>query len=299
MKNYYNWINKNSKSLKNKNVIVLGATGSIGIETCKYLSYLNANIYIAIRNKDKGNKLINELKIEYPDNNYYLLIVDLSSSNSVNDFINVIKSINIDYFISCAGIYHLNKKILDDNLEIHFATNYFNQIRIVESISDLVLKRNGKIIVLGSISYRFNNIDLSDIMSLNTSNKTKVYARSKRLLIIHLLKLIKDGAPIIIAHPGVCPTTLFASEKGGFSKLFNKTIFPIMKLIFISPKKAALNVIYAVFNDIDYGYQIGPRGLFHVWGYPKKHRFNKKVLDDELQTKIITEYDNILKLGGM
>lgn len=217
MKNYYNWINKNSKSLKNKNVIVLGATGSIGIETCKYLSYLNANIYIAVRNKDKGNKLINELKEEYPDNNYYLLIVDLSSSNSVNNFINEIKRIDIDYFISCAGIYHLNKKILDDNLEIHFATNYFNQIRIVESISDLVLKRNGKIIVLGSISYRFNKVDFSDIMSLNTSNKTKVYARSKRLLVIHLLKLIKKGSPIIIAHPGVCPTTLFASEKGGFN----------------------------------------------------------------------------------
>ena len=286
------WINNNCKSLENKNVVILGATGSIGKETAKILSFLSANIYIAIRNKNKGDKLIEELKLIYPNNNYFLLLVDLSSKKSTSEFIKLLKDIKIDYFISCAGIYHLEKRLVN-NLEIHFATNYYNQISIIESIKEDIKNNNAKIIVLGSISHRFSEIDFSDIMSIKTNSKTKLYGRSKRLFIIHLLSLIRKGYPISIVHPGVCPTTLFASEKGGFSKAFNKTIFPLMKLIFISPKKASLNIMYAIFNNIEYSYQVGPRGILHIWGFPKKYKFNKKVLSLDRQEKVISVFKTL------
>ena len=55
---YIKWVNKNINSLENKNIVVTGATGSIGIYTVKYLAYLKANIIIAVRNEKKGNALI-------------------------------------------------------------------------------------------------------------------------------------------------------------------------------------------------------------------------------------------------
>ena len=62
---YLKWVNKNIDSLENKNIVITGATGSIGIYTTKYLAYLKANIIIAVRNFKKGNKLIEEIKQQF------------------------------------------------------------------------------------------------------------------------------------------------------------------------------------------------------------------------------------------
>ena len=68
-----------------------------------------------------------------------------------------------------------------------------------------------------------------------------------------------------------------------------------MKIIFMSPKKSALNIMLALEKDIPYSYQVGPRGLLRIWGYPCIYKFHKSVLKEELQNKVIESYENILK----
>lgn len=291
---YKKWIDKNCSSLNGKTIVVLGASGSIGKEIVDIISSLSANVILAIRSLSKGENLLKEMKEKYPSINYKILLVDMASRESIDAFVEELKKIDIDYFISCAGVYHLPKKILNDGLEIHFATNYFNHIYLIENIEDRFKNDNKKIIIMESISHRFYKIDFSDLMSLKTKNKTKVYARSKRLLVFHTLNKIRNGSPIVLTHPGISATTLFSSEKGGFSKLFNKLIFPIMKIIFMHPRKAALSVIYSLYNDVNYGKQVGPRGLFHIWGYPKIYKFSKNLLNKSKQEKILKLYKSKL-----
>ena len=295
MKNYTKWIDKHCSSLKDKNIFVLGATGSLGEETCSYLSYLNGNVYIVVRSENKGLKLIQELKNKYPSNNYYLKLLDLSSIDSVYSFVEDIKNIHIDYFISCAGVYHLERVRTKDNMEIHFATNYYNQVKLIELLKDKIKEDKGKIIVLGSISYRFGKIDFSDIEALKVKNQTVMYGKTKRLFIIHLLSLIRKGYPITIVHPGVSATGLFSPKKGKFSAFFGKLIFPLMKVIFMHPKKSALNLMYALNHEVEYSYQVGPRGLFRIWGYPIKYKFHKSVLKIDTQEKLVSIYNSLNK----
>ena len=269
---YIKWVNKNIKTLENKNVVITGATGSIGIYTTKYLAHLKANIYIAVRNSKKGINLIEDIKKDYPECNINMMIVDFSSIESIDNFINELQSIKIDYYISTAGVYHLPESITKDGLEIHYETNYFNQIRVIEGIG-----KDIPILVVSSISHKKCREDLDNIMSLGVKNRTKVYGRSKRLLNYHLLALKEEGYDIRITHPGVSATSLFASEKGGFGKVFNAIIVPLMKIIFHSPDKSSLTLLYALNEEVEIGKEIGPRGLFAVWGYPKVLKLSNKL----------------------
>lgn len=286
---YIKWVNKNINSLENKKVMVTGATGSIGIYTTKYLAYLKAEIIVAVRNAKKGNKLIEEINKEFPECKISMMIVDFSSMESVDKFINEIKEIGLDYYITTAGVYHLPETITSDGLEIHYETNYFNQIKVIESFD-----KSLPVIVVSSISHKKVKVDFDNIMSLGVKNRTKVYGRSKRLLNYHLLALKKEGYDIRITHPGVSATSLFASEKGGFGKIFNAIIVPLMKVIFQSPDKSSLSILMGLNDSVEYGNEIGPRGILQVWGYPKIQKLSKKLQNEVKQNLIIEEY-NIYK----
>lgn len=287
---YIKWVNKNINSLENKNIVVTGATGSIGIYTVKYLAYLKANIIIAVRNEKKGNALIENIKNDFPDCNISMMLVDFSSIESVDNFSNELAKINMDYYITTAGVYHLPETVTKDGLEIHYETNYYNQIRVIER-----LNKDLPVTVVSSISHKKCRIDFDNIMSLGVKNRTKVYGRSKRLLNYHLVNLKNKGYDIRITHPGISATSLFASEKGGFGKLFNLFIVPIMKLIFHSPDKASLPVLLGLNEEVEVCKEIGPKGLFNAWGYPKVVKLSKKLLDEQKQTKIIEYYNSLKK----
>ncbi len=295
MSRYYKFVDNNIPSLEGKNVMIIGATGSLGGSLCDYLLRLKANLLITMRNKVKGEKLVARLKEKYPDSNISLFDLDLASISSCKSFIENSLKLDIDYLVLSAAVYHLKRTMVENDFEIHFLTNYVNQLRIVEALKDNIKNRNGKIIMVGSISYRFSKENFDDIMSLKVINKTKVYARSKRLAMIHCSYLKSTGYPLVLAHPGVSPTGLF--NAGGFGKLFNILIVPIMKLIFMSPKKAALSILYAFGKDVKEGYQIGPRGLFHVWGYPTVYKLHKSVLDRSKQEDVVDMFKYMISIG--
>ena len=287
---YIKWVNKNIKPIENKTVVITGATGSIGIYATKYLAYLKANIIIAVRNAKKGNALIDEIKRDYPDCNIRMMIVDFASIESVDNFSNELLKIKMDYYITTAGVYHLPETVTKDGLEIHYETNYYNQIRVIER-----LDKDLPVIVVSSISHKKCRIDFDNLMSLGVKNRTKVYGRSKRMLNYHLMNIKNKGYDIRITHPGISATSLFNSEKGGFGKLFNTLIVPIMKILFHSPDKACLSVLLALNEEVALCKEIGPKGLFNAWGYPKVVKLSKKLLNEEKQLKILDYYDSIKK----
>ena len=91
---------------------------------------------------------------------------------------------------------------------------------------------------------------------------------------------------INIVHPGVCATELFIKSH---SKFFIKLIYPIMRLIFHSPKKAALTVIKGIFIETKFDEWIVPKGLFGVWGYPTVKKMKKAICNSE----VVSQASNI------
>ena len=281
MSGYDKWIKKNTHLLTNQLAIVIGATGSIGKEIVDYLLMLKAKVIIGARNLDKAEALKNQLLLKYSDAKIYIEHIDISSLESIDNFQLEVdrKYQKADIFINNSGVYHLQKSLSKDGYEMHFATNTLGNYYLAKKII-YDLKENAKMIFVSSLAANFYKINFSDFQSLHTKNKMKVYGISKRIMMANAItlknSLENSSIDVNITHPGICATELFTKSH---SKLFNIFVYPLMKIVFHSPKKAALNIIKAIFVETKENEWIVPRGLFGAWGYPKVLRFKKIIYD--------------------
>ena len=67
-----------------------------------------------------------------------------------------------------------------------------------------------------------------------------------------------------------------------------------MKIIFMNPNKAALSLLKCINEDnLPFNKWIGPRGLFHAWGYPNIQAIKEGLLE-ELKDKELL--DRVFKI---
>ena len=288
MSGYDKWINKNTHLLTNQLAIVIGATGSIGKEIVDYLLMLKAKVIIGARNLDKAEALKNQLLLKHPDAKIYIEHIDISSLESIDNFQLEVdrKYQKADIFINNSGVYHLQKSLSKDGYEMHFATNTLGNYYLAKKII-YDLKENAKMIFVSSLAANFYKINFSDFQSLHTKNKMKVYGISKRIMMANAItlknSLENSSIDVNITHPGICATELFTKSH---SKLFNIFVYPLMKIVFHSPKKAALNIIKAIFVETDENEWVAPRGLFGAWGYPKVLKIKKIICDENIREQV-------------
>jgi len=88
------------EQLKNKNILLLGATGGIGANLIKLLTNSGANVWMAGRQLDKLQALSQENQIP----SERILQVDLADAHAVQLFTQKIAPIAFDIFINAAGI---------------------------------------------------------------------------------------------------------------------------------------------------------------------------------------------------
>lgn len=297
MKKYKKWLDKNTHLLTNQLAIVVGGTGSIGKEVIDYLLYLKAKVVIGARNINKAEAFKKQMLLKYPDAIIYVEHVDLSDLASIDKFQLTIDSKypKADIFINNSGVYHLPLSMSKDGYEIHFATNALGNYYLAKKII-FDMKMNSKMIFVSSLSANFFKLNLGDIQCLHCKNKMKIYGNSKSIMTMSSLKFKEELAEnlidVNIVHPGVCATELF---KKSHSKLFMATIYPLMKLFFHSPKKAALSIINGVFVQTKKNEWIGPKGLFSVSGYPKVKKLSKCLCDLEMIDKVDVILSDMIK----
>ena len=120
------------EQLKNKNILLLGATGGIGANLLKLLTNSGANVWMAGRQLDKLQALSKENNIP----NDRVLQVDLANAQSVQVFIEKISAISFDTFINAAGIGVI--KPLDQlqisEMQLSLQVNVLSIFEIVKSI---------------------------------------------------------------------------------------------------------------------------------------------------------------------
>lgn len=291
---YFKRIDENIINIKNKTVLLNGATGGIGSSLATYLSYLNNDLYLLVRNINEGNKLKEELESKF-HNKIAVVSFDYLDEKSIQNTIDLVKNLaNLDYFVNVSGIYHQKYELIN-KIEKTYLVNYFRPSYLISEI--LKIKPETKIIVVSSLlsttKLKKKKALLLDTDSFittlnNIKNKNKRYAVSKHLLSSYLLYLKEtSNSNITLSHPGVAVTKLFDKKNKAYNKLFYIFIPSIMKLIFMDSAKASLSILKAL--DCDYTplkSRIGPRGLFHSWGYPKIYNLKKNLLNPDENKEI-------------
>ncbi len=274
------YLEKHPLSLKDKKVLFIGWTGSIGFEAIKIIASYGAKLYLASRNLKKAEKMIESLKEIYPDCVIESFELDVSSLKNIDEFIDVIekKDLHFDYFINNAGVYHMPMVDTSEGYDLTFATNTLGHIYLLKKMIP-TLSVGAKVVSTSSMSYKFYKNDLGNIALRSIKNKMKRYALSKQELVNSFMylkeNLSRKDIEMNLVHPGIVPTELFEKSHGKFFMTF---VFPIMKVLFHSPRKASLTLIHAMETTTKNDEWIGPRGLIEAWGTPKILRLKKSVL---------------------
>lgn len=244
-KRIINIMNKNILKLKNKTILIVGATSEISLSMIEQLRYLGCNLILSYRNDLKLKKLTNLNN----DQHEKYLYLDLENENSINKFIDNIKSLSIDYCI-------MNSASIDVNADIV----QINALKIIKLIKMIGIKTS--YIVTSSISYCSKK-------SLNLEDK---YAYSKRLLMKLSYELANEGFKIYLGNPGIIYTKLF---KKRHNKI--KLLLPLIKHIIPSKDYGALCILNAINANILAGEWSTPR-FFNVWGMPKIKKFKFDII---------------------
>lgn len=264
-------------SLSGKTCVVTGGTGSIAKALVEDLLFLGADVVLTYRSEDKARRLVSELG--GLSDRIHAVFLDLSSKDSVLSFLQDLPR-RIDLFFHVAGTYHRPMEFTPEGREVTYQTDFLAPAWI----DGFLLREHpeARIIHTGSVSMYYSKVDFQDPMSLKVG-KTIRYGRDKRLLALYVLFLQErypDGS-YVLAHPGVSATSLFQSEKGGFSKTFERLLVPVMKRVFMKPEKAALCLVLAAFSGEGRGELVAPRGFLHSWGKPRVLRLRKSLLESD------------------
>ncbi len=187
-------------NLKDKKIIVTGASGGIGNSIIKRLNDCGANILATGTKIEKLEKLKSEFK------NVKILKFDISQSNKIEEFIeNATKELDggLDCIVNNAGITQDNlairmsleewKKVIDINLTSTFLMTKF-------AIKKMLKNKSGKIINITSVVGHTGNLGQANY----TASKAGIVAMSKSLA----AEYAKKNININCISPGFIKTAM-------------------------------------------------------------------------------------------
>ncbi len=191
--------------LKNKVIIITGASSGIGQVTAELLYKYKADVVLVARNKEKLEKISKELS------DALFIVTDITKSNEIENMINIVMNRydKIDVLINNAGRGTVWKTV--ENIDINefkdiLDVNVMGQIMLMKKVIPIMRKQgHGSIINIGSGSIYIKKEGAS------------VYPGTK-VLFNHISKIAqielkKDNIKVSIVHPYITKTNFFENIK--------------------------------------------------------------------------------------
>jgi len=228
--------------LKNKIVLITGATSGIGKETSLGLAKLGATIVFTSRDSLKGEKTRNDLIVATNNENIDMLKCDLASFESIKNCCKEFKSKydRLHVLINNAGVWDFKRRTSKDGIENIFATNYLAPFLMTNLLINILKKSKPSRIINLTSGMHYGTINFNDIEFKQKFSGAKAYRQSKLGLILFTRLLAKklEGTNVTVncVQPGMSKTDL-GRDAGGFSRM-------IFKLMGKDPKISAETSIY-------------------------------------------------------
>lgn len=239
--------------MKNKNILITGATAGIGLETAKSLAKMGATIYIVARTSDKAKVAIEEIKKNSGNDNIYFFVADLSSLQEVRQLAaDVQAKLNkLDVLINNAGATFQHFRLSEDNIEMSFATNHLSYFLLTNLLINLIKESApARIVIVASDSHYRGSMDFNDLNMTTNFNGLKAYERSKLGNVLFTLELAErlkgSGVTVNALHPGRVKTDIGSKNSGLLYKI-GWTLFKLFSSV--SVEKGAETSVFLAHSE--------------------------------------------------
>ena len=213
--------------MKDRIVLITGASSGIGLETAKQLAAQGAQLVLVARSEDKLKEAVATIKAQTPSANVKYYIADFSSQKSVRNLAqNITRNYTkLDVLINNAGCVVPEFQLTEDGLEKTIATNHFAYFILTNELLPLVKKSDyARIVNVASGSHYQGKIDFESFTKEKGYFIMKAYAQSKLANVLFTYELAErlKGTQVTVncLHPGFVKTEIGNKKTNWYSSLF-------------------------------------------------------------------------------
>ncbi len=285
------WTEADIPDQRGRVAVVTGANSGLGLETARQLAARGATVMLAVRNLERGEAAVADIRRTVPDAQLELQQLDLSSLASISAAAEAIRAAHdrIDLLINNAGVMYTDRALTADGFELQFGTNHLGHFALTAQLLDCLLPVAGsRVVTVASLGHWLPfRLDLDDVRAEQHYNRFAAYSRSKlaNLLFAYDLqcKLLATGAATtsLAAHPGGSDTELARHIPGA------DVARPWLRPLAQTAAMGALPTLRAATDPTASGGQyFGPDRLFESRGYPIVVRSSRRSQDRTLQARL-------------
>lgn len=216
--------------MKNKTVLITGASAGIGLHSAIGLAKLGAQVVMVGRDERRTAEAVALVKSQTGNPSVSYLLADLSSLKEVRRVANEFKSQyqKLDVLLNNAGAIFLTRHTTADGYELTLALNHLNYFLLTQLLLEMLKAQPAaRIINVASNAHYAGHVNFDDLQAWNY-NGTGRYAESKLMNVLFTYELARrlKGTNVTAncLHPGFVASN-FATNNGFLSKLAMRLIF--------------------------------------------------------------------------
>src|ERR1700736_768435 len=270
--------------LTGKLVVITGANSGLGFGLARRLSAAGADVVMAIRNRAKGEKAIEEIRTTVPDAKLSIKPLDLSSLAAVAALGEQLTAEGrpVDILINNAGVMTPPERDTTvDGFELQFGSNHLGHFALTAHLLPLLRAANGaRVVSLSSLAARQSGkIHFDDPQFEKSYAAMSAYGQSKLAVLMFARELDKRsraagwGIVSNAAHPGLTKTNLqvsgpsYGREKPALMERLYKASWRFTPFLWQEINEGILPALYAAATpQAEGGEFYGPRGFMELVG---------------------------------
>jgi len=145
--------------LDNKVVIVTGGNTGIGLETCRILCFMGAQVVLACRDAAKGGAALRSIRATQPNAKITMLSLDISSRASIEAFVREFRSLErpLNILVNNAGVMMCPYGTTVDGFETQVGTNFLGHHLLTHLLlPDLLKSKGNRVVNVSSLASLLN-----------------------------------------------------------------------------------------------------------------------------------------------
>ncbi len=232
--------------MRDKTVVITGATSGIGQVAALELAKRGARVVFTARNAAKGADTLQKLKAANSGAEPAMVLGDLSLISGMKAAGAELagQAPRIDVLINNAGAFFERREVTADGLERTFAVNHMAYFVITELLRPK-LSGDARIVSTASVAHTFGRLDFDDLQSARHYRRAgmEAYGTSKLLNILWTRELARrllgTGVTANCVHPGGVNTGFGDNNSGLIG-----AVFKLGKRFMLTPEQGADTLVH-------------------------------------------------------
>ncbi len=233
-------------NIKDKTVLITGATNGIGEVTAHTLAAQGARVIIVSRNATKCENVAGRIQEATGNPAVEWIAADLSTlagiHQAADEFLTRHRSLHV--LVNNAGAVYAERQVTADGYEMTFALNHLSYFLLTRRLwGTLVASAPARIVNVSSDAHVAGKMNFDDLMGAQKYSSWSAYSQSKLANVLFTYELARrlDGSGVTanVLHPGFVATG-FGRNNGGIWK----RIMPLAQRFAKNPAKGAETSIY-------------------------------------------------------